>query len=131
MSGSMKISVRGAVTLGGVGCGCDVGGGCAIALEVDLNSTTNIKRNFSLNSALAFQDLLVGTGLGLSPLVPVKFVYLKVSNGSVDVRLTTPSATDQIFDLSDLWIQNSPLAGNEITALALRGVADIEVLLAG
>lgn len=95
-------------------------------LCVDMTATSAFPGfDRTINSPLAFVDLLAGTGF-----TALRFLLIKVSNGFVDVRYSTPAAADQLTRVSDLMVLFSRTLGTEITALAVQGTASLEVVIA-
>ena len=88
----------------------------------------NSCRTISISSASpAFFDLLVGTGI-----VSLRYVYIRARVGAFVVRVTSEGGgVDQVFDLSRLLVVSNPVPGTEWTALAIQGVGDVEIQLAG
>lgn len=80
----------------------------------------------TISSPAAFVDLLAGTGI-----TTCTMAVIRIRSGYLTIRVTTAAGADQVLDCSELWVHSSPLAGREITALAVQGTADIELILAG
>lgn len=69
--------------------------------------------------------------VALDTITKVRFVCIKVVNGaSIKAVLTSAFGTDQKLS-GNIFIWNSPNAGDEITAIKLVGTADIELMIAG
>lgn len=120
------ISVKGGVKLGSADCAV-VFPGSEVLSKIDtsyLSSASSGPRAFTLADAVTWVDLLENTGI-----TEAAFVMVKVSGGSVELRRTIGSNVDQIVNVSclELWI--SP--NNRATALAIRGSADVEIIIAG
>lgn len=80
----------------------------------------------NINSPSTWVDLLADSGIGVA-----RFVLLRASGGTLEVRFTTTAGVDQVADLTDLFLLSNPLAGYGVTALAVRGSADLEMLITG
>ena len=61
----------------------------------------------------------------------VRYFLLRVSSGTIKVRLTSAVAALQEFNVSDKFEIHNPVAGDEFTAIALVGTACVEYMLAG
>lgn len=79
-----------------------------------------------INSPAAFVDLFASLGLGNAT-----HASMRVEGGSLTLRFTTPDGADQLLRCSKLFVWDSPSAGSGMTALAVQGVADIEIIVAG
>ena len=97
-------------------------------LTLNLEQTRGIGRGqaISIASPAAFVDLLAGLGITTATMV-----VIRIRSGFLTIRCTTAAGVDQVIDCSELWAYSSPLAGREITALAVQGTADIEMIVAG
>lgn len=102
-------------------------GEAVYSLNFEETVQENLCRTFSVNSASpAFFDLLTGSGIA-----NLRYLYLRVRVGSFVVRLSSSAGADQVFDLSRLLVVSNPQPGTGWTALAIQGVGDIEIQLAG
>lgn len=68
--------------------------------------------------------------VGLGSITKVRFVMMSVIGASVKVTITTGLGT-ATFPVSERWMWSSPNEGDQITAMSLTGVSDIEMLLLG
>lgn len=125
---SGNVTLLGALTVGSAGGCCGSGAGdIAFPLEACGTATASIYNKFDFNSPVTWIDLLAGSGI-----TAAAYAAIKIRGGTnVELRITTPSAADQTFRLSDLWVYSSPVSGQQITALAVRGVGSIERMIAG
>jgi len=124
-----KLKLVGAITLGACSPGCcdpAASGDYASQLCIEMTTAQSLPgADRAINSPGAFVDLLAGTGF-----TALRFLMLKISGGFLDVRVTTAGGADQITRVSDLMLVLSRTLGSEITALAVRGTATIDVVLA-
>jgi hypothetical protein len=97
-----------------------------LSLNHEQQPTADLTRTMSINSPAAFVDMLANTGI-----TALRFISLRVRAGTLDVRASSSAGADQIWRCSDLLVLGNPLTGSEFTAFAVRGVADIEIQLAG
>jgi hypothetical protein len=67
----------------------------------------------------------------LAAITKVRFCLIRVTGASVQVLVTSAAGTDQTFKVSDELVWSSPNEGDQLTAIKLVGVADIEYLIAG
>lgn len=81
---------------------------------------------FTLDSAVTWIDLLAGLNL-----TSATFLTIRVSTGSVELRVTTSAGTDQLFSFSDFLAIASSRAGFEWTSIEARGLAEIEIMIGG
>jgi hypothetical protein len=123
-----KLELRGAVTSGPVTPTSSPfpTGESIVSLNVDQTPQADVAKAFSVNSPSSFQDILTGTGI-----TNLTFISLRVRSGTFQVRRTSAGGADQIDTLSELLVVSNPTSGSEWTALAVQGVGDIEMLLAG
>lgn len=125
-----KVELTGAATIGspGVGCcatGVDIGSTIGLSFCQTVVDAGVLAR--SINSPGAFVDLLAATGL-----TSVNLVVLKVLGGAnLEVRYSTDGHADQIIRASGFHLIANPSLGTQITALAIRGVGQIEYIVAG
>lgn len=97
------------------------------SLNFEETVQANKCQTISINSASpSFFDLLAGSGI-----TKVRYLYIQARVGSFVLRVTTSAGVDQVFDLSRLLVLSNPQPGTEITAVAIQGVGDIELQLAG
>lgn len=127
MSSTGQLTLSGAATLGACGCGSLGAGECVFPIDLNQVAQANLGRKFRLNSPASFVDQALAT-FGISV---ARFIAIRVSGGAVTVRVTSTAGVDQVFDVTDLLVLANPLAGYGVTALALKGVADIQILLTG
>lgn len=70
--------------------------------------------------------------LGLETITKVRLIVLRVTGGSLKVKLTNSTAGSlQAVMVSNLFMLYAPNAGDEVTAIQLVGTADLEYLIAG
>lgn len=60
----------------------------------------------------------------------VRFFAIR-ARSTIKMLLTSPAGTDQITRISGLYIWQSPVDGDQLTAIKLVGNADVEYILAG
>lgn len=97
------------------------------ALDASGTYAENRLSAFSVNSpSPAFQDLLAGMSISA-----VRGLALRVQNGILTVRVTTPAGADQVFTVSDVLVLHCPVKGSELTKLAAQGSANVELLISG
>jgi hypothetical protein len=102
-------------------------GEAVYSLNFEETVQENLCRTFSVNSpSPAFFDLLASSGIA-----SLRYIYIRARVGAFVVRVTSSAGVDQLFDLSRLLVLSNPQPGTEWTALAIQGVGDIEVQLAG
>ncbi len=98
--------------------------------SLNFNETVQVNKcqGIPVNSpSPAFFDLLTGTGI-----TKLRYIYIRARVGAFVVRVSSAGGgTDQVFDLSRLLVVSNPTPGTEWTALAIQGVGDVEVQLAG
>lgn len=98
---------------------------------VSLNTTQttqadNGPRGLSVNSPSSFQDLLSNSGV-----TNIRALYLRVRTGQLTVQVSSSAAAMQQFVVSDMLVLSCPIPGTELTALGVKGTADIELMMAG
>lgn len=121
-----KLKFVGTVTLGPCQSTCAAFPSADYTSQLLQEMTTQADVQFArdINSPAAFVDLLAGTGI-----TAVRAYVLKITGGALDVRVSSSSGADQLKRCSDLEIWISRTLGAEITALAVRGTASIEVMI--
>lgn len=128
MTSQRKIEVRGGFLVGPVSALCSpfAGGVCPTPIDAEqlVEISTEITR--PINSPAAWVDLLAGTGIA-----GVRALLLSVSGGTLEVRVSSAYGTDQILPNSQLHISFLPLVGSELTALSVRGVANLTARIGG
>lgn len=130
MSVPVQLRVSGAATLGPIQPTSSPFPSGQTAMSLNFSDTVLAHtgtRAIPINSpSPAFFDLMAGSGI-----TSVRWVVIIPRSGSFVLRFTTSAGVDQLVDLSGLWAQRLPVPGTEITALAIQGVGDIEMQLAG
>lgn len=123
-----QIAFKGAVTLGPPSASCLIPSGVvAIPIDVCNIAQASVSRSLRLNSpSPAFENLLAGSGI-----TSLRYGLLIARNGVFTVRISWPGGVDQLIPLSEYWAFSNPQTGSQITALAVQGVGDLEVVLAG
>lgn len=123
---SKSIELKGAATINAGDCVCATfpSGQGVMKLELAYTSGADVARAFTIADAVTWVDLLANTGI-----TQVAFIVLKVRGGSIELRRTVGTNVDQIIPVTDTEIWFSPTA--RATALAIRGNADIELIIAG
>ena len=123
-----KLTSSGGVTLGPIQPTCSPfpSADCVASLAAMLTTEADITIARQINSPAVYVDLLAGTGI-----TNVKAFLLRVTGGTLDVRRTSPLAVDQEDRVSDLMLVINPISGSEWTALAVRGTAALEAIIAG
>jgi hypothetical protein len=97
-------------------------------LSVQQVRAENRQTAMTINSVSpSFQDLLAG----MSSTIAVRFCAIRVLSGTLVIRYSTPTASDQLVPVSDMWVVSNPAAGSEITRLAAQGQANIEIVISG
>lgn len=129
MTVPQRVQVQGSVTLGPVlPSSCpfpSMDTGFSINVDQTRGASKNVSRSISVISP-TWLDVLANSGI-----TTVRFVSMRVNGGVVTVRKTTPAGADQVDTVSDLWVWSSPQPGGEITALAIQGTANVEMIIAG
>ena len=124
-----NLQLTGAVTVGPVlptGLTPSMTG--AMDLSVQQVRAENRQTAMTINSVSpSFQDLLAG----MSSTIAVRFCAIRVLSGTLVIRYSTPTASDQLVPVSDMWVVSNPAAGSEITRLAAQGQANIEIVISG
>jgi len=69
--------------------------------------------------------------LNFETLTKVRLFGVRISGGSLKIKMTSAGGTLQSVMCSDLFLLHSPNTGDEITAINLVGTANIEYLIAG
>lgn len=128
MSSSQKVTILGSVSLGPPYPSSGTFPSLSQQVSLQADQTRSISRGTGrpINSPAAYIDLLASLGLGTAT-----HVTLRISGGSLTLRFTTPDGADQLLRCSKLFVWDSPSAGSGMTALAVQGVADIEIIVAG
>lgn len=128
MSVSQKVSISGSVSLGPPCATAGTFPSLTQQLSLQSEQTRGIGRGQTLriNSPSAFVDLFASLGVG-----SVTLIALRVVGGALTLRYSTADGVDQRLRVSRLFIWDSPDAGSGMTALAVQGTADIEIILAG
>lgn len=124
-----KLEVSGAVTTGPIQptAAPFPSGQSTLSLNSEQTPLADFNNAMSVSvMAPSFTDVLAGTGI-----TNVKFIAMRVRNGTLVVRVTTAAAVDQEFSLSDTLVISNPTAGTEVTALAVQGTADLELMVTG
>lgn len=67
----------------------------------------------------------------LGSISKVRFMALTVVGSSVELRVTWSSGVDQTSKVSEFLMFSSPSEGDQLTAIKLVGVSDIELILMG
>lgn len=80
----------------------------------------------SISSPTVYEDLLVGMGIS-----QVHFLAIRVQAGILELRVSSDLDVDQVFPVSDFIILANPVNLTHLTALAARGSADFEIIIAG
>ncbi len=122
-----KIDLSGSVTRGpAMATSSSSIGGDEIPIDVSFVYAEHRRDPRTINSPSAFVDLLAGMSISA-----VRFIVLRVTGGVATLRLTTPAGDDQLITISDLLILSNPARGSEITALAIQGTVNVEVIVSG
>lgn len=129
MSVPQKLELSGAATLGPIqpSSAPFPTSECVVSINLTQTVQAGIRNALSINTpSPGFFDLLAGSGI-----TNVRFGVIRVRTGPFVIRVTSSAGTDQVFDLSDQLVISNPLPGTEWTALAVQGIGDLEILLAG
>ena len=127
-----KASVSGAVVIGPIQptAAPFPSGECVVSLAAELTVQADYNQSRTINSPATFVDLLAATGI-----TNVRLLALRARAGTFEVRVTSDNSgtpiVDQILTLSDLWVITNPSSGSQFTAVAVRGVGDLEITIAG
>lgn len=123
---SKSIELKGAVKVNADDCACATfpSGQTVMKLEEAYTSGADVSRSFTIADEVTWQNLLTGTNI-----TQVAVLILKVRGGSVELRRTVGTNVDQIIPVTDMeiWVSRTQRA----TALAIRGNADIELIIGG
>lgn len=101
-------------------------GGDELPIDVSAVYAEHRREPRTINSPNAFVDLLAGMSTS-----GIRFVAIRVANGTATLRITTDAGADQLISISDLFVVSNPARGSEITALAIQGVVNVEYLVSG
>lgn len=130
MSCLKSLQLSGAAVLGPPTAVCgSAGGSGTTVVSIGLTQTPQASKPGgcrNINSPTTWIDLLSDSGISVA-----RFVLLRACAGALQVRMTTTAGSDQVFDLTDLHVLANPIAGYGVTALAVRGTADLEYLITG
>lgn len=72
--------------------------------------------------------LAINLGVTVAHLFVIKILG---EAASIKVKFTSAVGTDQLLNVSGLWVWHSPSTGDGITALSLVGSGEVEFLVAG
>lgn len=84
-----------------------------------------VGNSFSINAPVSPVAVAFGS------ITKVRFVMMSVIGASVQVAITSAAGNAQVFKVGERWLWSSPSEGDQITAMTLLGVSDIELLLLG
>jgi hypothetical protein len=128
MSTPQIIRFAGAVTLEPPSASCLLPSGVtAIPLDIRQLAQSSVNRALRVNTpSPGFLDLLANSGV-----TNLRQGLLIARNGIFTVRITWAGGVDQLIPLSEYWAFSNPQTGSQITALAIQGVGDLEMLIAG
>ncbi len=105
-------------------------GDCVVSLNAEQTTQADVSFARSINSPGAFVDLLTGTGI-----TNIRALHMRARGGTFEIRYTADNSgspiADQVTTLSDELLLTNPASGSQWTALAVRGVGDLEVTIAG
>ena len=103
---------------------------CVVSLNTEQTTQADVSNDRSFNSPVTFVDLLTGTGI-----TNIRALHLRARGGTFEIRYTADNSgspiVDQVTTLSDELLITNPSSGSQWTALAVRGVGDLEVTIAG
>ena len=103
---------------------------CVASLASEMTTQADYTQARSITSPSSFVDLLASTGI-----TNVRLLVLRARAGTFQVRVTSDNSgvplVDQIFTLSDLLVITNPSSGSQFTAVAVQGVGDLEITIAG
>lgn len=125
MSLPKKVTVSGAAIIGSA-ASCSGSGGCPGILNAEVYAQASAEFERALASPVSFVDFLAGTGIAA-----VKFLFLRVTGGTIELRVSSAFGATQIIPVSGICVLTNPIAGSEFTAVALRGTAQVEFKVAG
>jgi len=123
-----KLAMQGSVTRGPVlptSTPATIGGD-EIPIDLSAVYAEHRREPRTINSPSTFVDLIAGMTISA-----VRFVIIRTTGGVATLRLTTPAGEDQLLSISDLFILSNPVSGSEVSALAIKGSVNIEVLISG
>lgn len=123
---SRKFEIVGSAFLDTASCSAS-GARCPSPISVS-QSVTNALHvpERTINSAATWIDLLTANGFAA-----ITGLLLNVASGSIELRVTSALAADQIVPVSGFYGFASKTVGTELTAVAVRGVGTFELMLAG
>lgn len=128
MAQPVTVSLNGAVTASPA-----VSSPTSPSLQDILNISTNRVYGYKTGNSTTVNNPLVGSPfvLPLSSMTKIRFFAMRALGNSLQVLVTSAAGTDQTFKVSDVMVWSSPNEGDQITAIKLVGVSDVEYLLAG
>lgn len=80
----------------------------------------------TLNDALTWVDLLTANGFA-----KVTGLEMQVLSGTIQLRVSSALADDQVVPMSDVLVWASKVVGQELTTLEVRGVGTFSMMIAG
>lgn len=128
MTTPQEIRFAGAVTLGPPSA-CCLRPSSIFTQPVDVCQVAQagITQERRINSpSPAFVDLLANTGI-----TNLRYINMLARQGVFTVRITWTGGVDQLLPLSEYLALSNPQTGSQITALAIQGVGDLSLVLAG
>lgn len=126
MSQMVTVAVSGAVTAGPANASPT-----APSLQDSLNVSTLRTYSYKSGQSTTINAPVTPLVVNLGAITKVRFFVIRVIGAGLQVLLTSALGTDQVFKVSDEMMWSSPNEGDQITAIKLVGVADVEYLLAG
>lgn len=126
MSQMVTVTVSGAVVAGPANASPT-----APSLQDMLNVSTSRTYGYKSGQSTTINAPSTPFAVNLGAITKVRFLALRTIGASMQVLLTSALGTDQAFKVSDLMVWSAPNEGDQITAIKLIGVADVEYLLAG
>lgn len=123
---SRKFEITGAAFLDTASCAAP-GSRCPSPISVS-QSVTNALHvpERTINSPATWIDLMTANGFST-----VTGLLLQVASGSIELRVSSALANDQVVPVSGVHAFASKTVGTELTAVAVRGVGTFELMIAG
>lgn len=84
-----------------------------------------LDQNLTINSPVSPVEISLGS------ITKVRFVALTVIGSSVQLLVTSGAGTDQTVKVSEFFLFSAPSEGDQLTAIKIQGVSDVEMILLG
>lgn len=86
--------------------------------------------SYRSSDSISINSPSVPVTLSLGSIAKVRFMYFKVIGAAVTFVFTSPAGSATL-KVSDLILWSDPNEGDQITAITLQGVSDLEYILLG